>query len=1652
MPRARTIGRSVKGAPVYRTVPEILAGKNLSDPAQRAQAATEMAEAEDIRYRAVLAKAEELGIPVRVEGPGNKVSILHDIRPEGPLYRTTLNANAAISSAANLVYPAPYSLNGSTVKVGVWDAGSVRNTHREFSTTRVVNRNSTAAVDDHATHVAGTIGATGVTANAKGMAPSAAIDSWDWNSDYSEMTSSGASTATADATKIPISNHSYGYNATTADMGRYETEARDTDALLVNLPYYLPFWAAGNEQDFLTAKGGYQSITFNGLAKNLLTVGAVNDAVSGGVRSPSAGTMSSFSSWGPCDDGRIKPDVVANGVNLNSPISTGDTAYDTYSGTSMATPSAAGSAAMLAQLYRREFSGQLMRASMLKALLIHTADDSGTAGPDYKFGWGLINTKAAADVILAQKQYPATPKLIEGSIASAAAPQTYTFQWDGVSPIRATLCWTDPAGTAQTAQDSRTPNLRHNLDLKITAPDGTTLYQPFVMPFVGTWTDASMALPATRGKNNVDNVEQVYLASPVQAGTYTVTVSLDGSLTTSSQAYSIVLTGGAETQAPRIVSTGATLTAEGCGLGNGVPDPGEIVTAAFTLRNTGTLASSEVTATLLDQSGVTALTTAPQSFGSLAPGTSATRSFEFVANGECGGMISAVLQIRDGGEVVATIPHEFALGTVSTSASTHASATPITIRDNTTATPYPSTINVSGVAGPVSAVRVTLAGFSHTYPEDVDIVLVSPDGRKVALMGSVGGGNDAVNATLVFDDAATGTIGGTVTSGTYLPSGSVATMPAPAPSGPYAGSLSEFSGAQANGAWTLYVADAAAEDIGTISGGWSLEIITSEPVCCAENTPPVFAGIAPQTVVVGRPLNFAVTATDAVDGDPITMTASNLPPGATFNSTGGAGSFNWSAAQPAGSYSPTFYAADVDGTNSITVPITVQTNQPPVISPIGNQTVIVNGTLEFPVLAADPVGDDPITLSALNLPVGATFTATNGSGYFRWTNASPVGAYNVSFRASDVAGTTGEDIVVSVTEPPSFATYYENFDDTTVWGGGTTGYGLRTFSNDFDAPSGDYFTANGALRETTATLGGNAWRLGSETTGNLYVRYVTTNAITRFAMNLARWDNAPTPNFEIRYSTNSGATYTTLFATNGNWFAGDKIYKRYDSGAVDIAPGPGQEVFIELFRSTGERMLMDDFESDYDIPALPPVIAGPFEDTVSVGQEFFYVILADNAPTAFSATGLPPGLEFDASVGVIFGFPTTAGTYPVQITASNAFGEDTAELVITVIEGGGSGYVADFEDATKGGYASGTVSLNGIGWNLTEALIGDLANDFKNGLKSARLRGYAASGLTMLADKPGGLGSISFQYGRYGTDAQIEWIVEHSVDGGITWAESGRFTPGVTPATFNAVIGETRPARVRIRTEAGAASNRRANIDDILLTDFVPEPETPTISDIPDLTIDQDTVAGPLAIVIADEDTPANNLVLTASSRNTALLPDANIVFGGAGENRTVTITPVAGQSGQATIFVTVSDGVRTASDSFVLTVQPTVPDFGGWTETYPGLTDPSPGADPDGDGLANLVEYFMGLSPVDGAFDAGMAMDTATPGEISMDYRRSKRTQGVVGGMKWKNALTDTNWSAVGVVDEFVSDHGDYEMRRATAPVLPGEQRKFLRLEVEQQ
>ncbi len=152
------------------------------------------------------------------------------------------------------------------------------------------------------------------------------------------------------------------------------------------------------------------------------------------------------------------------------------------------------------------------------------------------------------------------------------------------------------------------------------------------------------------------------------------------------------------------------------------------------------------------------------------------------------------------------------------------------------------------------------------------------------------------------------------------------------------------------------------------------------------------------------------------------------------------------------------------------------------------------------------------------------------------------------------------------------------------------------------------------------------------------------------------------------------------------------------------------------------------------------------------------------------------------------------------------------------------GYFVDFEGPgeTKSSYATGTVNLSGIDWEMTEALIGNLANDFKNGERSARSRGYGSSVMSMIEDKSGGIGSITFEYARYGTDAQVDHVVEYSSDAGATWTQVGdAFSGGASPATFSAAVNVPGDARIRIRTESeSGTANRRLNIDDLLLTDF----------------------------------------------------------------------------------------------------------------------------------------------------------------------------------------------------------------------------------------
>ena len=176
-------------------------------------------------------------------------------------------------------------------------------------------------------------------------------------------------------------------------------------------------------------------------------------------------------------------------------------------------------------------------------------------------------------------------------------------------------------------------------------------------------------------------------------------------------------------------------------------------------------------------------------------------------------------------------------------------------------------------------------------------------------------------------------------------------------------------------------------------------------------------------------------------------------------------------------------------------------------------------------------------------------------------------------------------------------------------------------------------------------------------------------------------------------------------------------------------------------------------------------------------------------------------------------------------------------LFMSAFSGLHAQYFVDFEGAgeTKTAYASGTLILNGLQWNMTEALVGTSASDWKNGARSTRMRGYAASSITMLDDYPYGLGTLSFYYRRYGTDNQVDWKVEYSTNGGADWTQAGSdFTAPATDDVqlFSETLDITGAVRIRIlRATLSGSSNARLNIDDILLTDGPPDLDPPVWTD-----------------------------------------------------------------------------------------------------------------------------------------------------------------------------------------------------------------------------
>ena len=443
------------------------------------------------------------------------------LEPPLPPLEGTNNSNRIITQADD-AQATPYNLDGTGINVLVYDGGTADETHDDLFPRLHVRDSS--GLSSHATHVSGTIGGDGSLSASqggtpyqwRGMAPNVTIESYGFDYDgtgYFLYTNPGDIEAdynqAINTYECVIANNSIGTNTAANGFpcefeGDYGATAMLIDAIVggsLGSPMRI-VWANGNERGDGRCGTGYLTTAPPACAKNHITVGALNS---------NDDSMTWFSSWGPTDDGRLKPDVSApgcqsagddTGVTSTVPVDT----YGTMCGTSMASPTVCGISALILQDFKAQYVGvPLPRNSTLKVLLAHNAVDLGNTGPDYQYGYGSVR---ATDTI----DFMRNGSFKEDSLDQAEQRVIVLNIPPGALSLKATLAWDDPPGAVNTI-----PELVNDLDLEAVSPSG-------VIHYPWTLDPANGGIPAIRTlPDHVNNIEQVVVDSP-EAGAWIVRV------------------------------------------------------------------------------------------------------------------------------------------------------------------------------------------------------------------------------------------------------------------------------------------------------------------------------------------------------------------------------------------------------------------------------------------------------------------------------------------------------------------------------------------------------------------------------------------------------------------------------------------------------------------------------------------------------------------------------------------------------------------------------------------------------------------------------------------------------------------------------------------------------------------------------------------------------------------------------------------------------------------------------------------------------------------------------------------------------------------------------------------------------------------------
>ncbi len=904
-------------------------------------------------------------------------------------------------------------------------------------------------------------------------------------------------------------------------------------------------------------------------------------------------------------------------------------------------------------------------------------------------------------------------------------------------------------------------------------------------------------------------------------------------------------------------------------------------------------------------------------------GAGPDRTIMATSIGNVAGSATITIQVVDDNPTATrkTNSVEFEINVNAAPGNDFANAAPITIRDNTTSDPYGSAISVAGMRGPVSRITVTLDGFNHTAPDDVDILLVGPGAtpKKVLLLSDAGGRNPVGNVRLVLRDGGAAIVDDApLNSGTFAPANfepGTDVFAGPAPAGPYATRLSEFNGTDPNGTWTLFVVDDFPSDSGRVDFGWTIRVETAPTI--SNLNPTSIAILEDQTQI----LTFTIDDMDPLVEPNLTLNHSsdnpNLINGVTFDRSA---SPNITAtvslkANQFGTNNLTVTVERADkASHSVVIPMNVSPqNDAPTISRILDKSTQEDTTLAPFEFRVEDIERDLGQVSRTNINVMAT---SSNQAIINNTNILFFGVSNevkapdspvlsLTLRPNpDAIGTAVITVTVTDFNESPALTVQSNFN--------------FTITERNDPP-------------TITAIDDKVIQAGTSTTNIAFTvgdpegQNVTITATSS--------DQAVVRNADIFINTITGApgareVRVTALPGIQNVSTTIRLTVK-DSGA---SPQESFEEFVVTVRPSRERVfsntkaiVINDRGAATDYPSTISVsgLVGRATKVAAIFNGFHHRFPDDVDALLVSPNGTKVWLMSDAGGGapqtnLVLTFDQTAtdpipdtslaggnwrpgnydpapeGDLPAPAPASpysSANLNDLNGVTGADLNGDWRLFIVDDTASDAGG-------ING-GWTLkitTEPIIMDLPDATVNEDEQALVS------FTIAEEE---FAELSFTFTGSSTNQNL--VVNSNI---VVTGSGTKYTATITP---NPDASGTTEITINASNKDGQT------VSDKMKLTVTPRNDAPTITAVNDLRITSGGVSDVVAFTYGDAETDKKDLGLTIQSSNPKVLPERNILLIG----NTLRVVADANVAGSSEITITVTDGTLSTEEKFVVTIDP---------------------------------------------------------------------------------------------------------------------------------